>query len=393
MTRKLSINKHDKNREPIAIIGIGCRFPGGANSPEQFWSLLRDGNNAISEIPSDRIDLDTFYDPRPATPGKMMTRWGGFLENIDQFDADFFGISPREVERLDPQQRLLLELAWEAVEDAGLVPGQLSGSQTGVFVGLWLNDFEARLFTDPASTDFYMTTGSGRYSASGRVSYFMGFQGPSITIDTACSSSLVAVNLACQSLWSSQCSLALAGGANVILQPNISIAYSQSRMMAPDGRCKFGDAQADGYVRSEGAGLIMLKRLSDAMEDGNPIYAVIRGGAVNNDGNSSGFLATPSQTGQEQMLRLAYQDADVDPRTVQYVEAHGTGTRAGDPVELGALGAIVGRDRSDQSPCLVGSVKTNLGHTEGAAGIAGLIKVALALKNGAIPPSLHLNQF
>ena len=219
MTRKLSINKHDILKEPIAIIGIGCRFPGGANSPEQFWLLLRDGINAVSEIPSDRIDLDSFYDPRPATPGKMMTRWGGFVENIDLFDADFFGISPREVERLDPQQRLLMEVAWEAMEDAGLVPDQLSGSQTGVFIGLWLNDFEARLFADPASTDFYMTTGSGRYSASGRVSYFMGFQGPSITIDTACSSSLVAVNLACQSLWTSQCSLALAGGANASLLP------------------------------------------------------------------------------------------------------------------------------------------------------------------------------
>ena len=380
-------------REPIAIIGIGCRFPGGANDPQTYWSLLRDGIHAISEIPTSRMDVETYYDPRPATPGKMMTRWGGFLDHIDQFDASFFGIAPREAERLDPQQRLLLEVAWEALEDAGQLPDQLKGSRTGVFTGLWLNDFESRLFADPSMADFYMTTGSGRYSASGRVSYFLGLQGPSITIDTACSSSLVAVHLACQSLWSGESSLALAGGANVILQPHITIAYSQSKMMAPDGRCKFGDAQADGYVRSEGAALVVLKRLSQALADGDSLYAVIRGSAVNNDGQSSGFLATPGQQGQEEMLRLAYRSADVDPCEVQYVEAHGTGTRAGDPIELGALGTILGQDRSHQTPLLVGSVKTNLGHTEGAAGIAGLIKVALSLKNGVIPPSLHLNEF
>lgn len=379
--------------EPIAIVGIGCRFPGNVDGPENFWSLLRDGIHVVSEIPSSRMDVDTFYDPRPATPGKMMTRWGGFLENITRFDAGFFGIAPREAERLDPQQRLLLEVAWEALENAGQLPERLKGSLTGVFIGLWLNDFEARVFADPSQADFYMTTGSGRYSASGRISYILGLQGPSITIDTACSSSLVAVHLACQSLWNDESTIALAGGANVILQPHISIAYSQSRMMAPDGRCKFGDAQADGYVRSEGAGLVVLKRLSRAMADNDPIYAVIRGGAVNNDGQSSGFLATPGQAGQEEMLRLAYQRSGVDPREVQYVEAHGTGTRAGDPIELGALGAVLGQDRSSKKPLLVGSVKTNLGHTEGAAGIAGLIKVALSLKHGLIPPSLHLSQY
>ncbi len=355
--------------------------------------MLRNGINAITEIPSDRIDIETYYDPRPATPGKMMTRWGGFLENVDQFDADFFGISPREADRLDPQQRLLLEVAWNALEDAGQVPDQLPKSQTGVFIGLWLNDYEARMFADPSAADFYMTTGSGRYSASGRISYFLGLQGPSITIDTACSSSLVAVNLACQSLWSNQCSLAMAGGANVILQPHISIAYSQSKMMAPDGRCKFGDAQADGYVRSEGAGLVILKRLSQAITDGDPIYAVIKGGSINNDGSGSGFLATPSQDGQARMLRTAYQDAGIDPSQVQYVEAHGTGTKAGDPIELGAIGEVLGQNRSAQSALMVGSVKTNFGHTEGAAGVAGLIKVALSLKHGAIPPSLHLNEY
>ena len=377
-------------KEPIAIIGIGCRFPGGVSSPDQFWSLLSNGIRAISEIPSDRIDLDTYYDPRPATPGKMMTRWGGFLNDIDQFDAYFFGISPREAERLDPQQRLLLEVGWEALEDSGTGLNEVKDSLTGVFIGLWLNDFESRLFANPGLTDFYMTTGSGRYSISGRLSYFFGMRGPSITIDTACSSSLVAIHLACQSLWNGESSIALAGGANIILQPHISIAYSQSKMMAPDGLCKFGDAQADGYVRSEGAAIIVLKPLSRAITDKNPIYALIRGGAVNNDGQTGGFLATPGQKGQEEMLRLAYQNAGIDPRRVQYIEAHGTGTRAGDPIELGALGAIVGAGRSADDPCLVGSVKTNLGHTEGAAGVAGLIKVALSLKNKLIPPSLNL---
>ncbi|MBV6451961.1 MAG: Phthiocerol/phenolphthiocerol synthesis polyketide synthase type I PpsC [Anaerolineales bacterium] len=396
MTRKGESNyptTRELKREPIAIIGIGCRFPGGADSPEKFWALLRDGVHVVSEIPSNRIDVETYYDSRPATPGKIMTRWGGFLENIDQLDASFFGIAPREAERLDPQQRLLLELAWEALEDAGILPSQLVGTRTGVFAGIWLNDFEARLFADPSQTDFYMTTGSGRYSASGRLSYFLGLQGPSITIDTACSSSLVAIHLACQSLWTGESELALAGGANVILQPHITIAYSQSQMMAPDGRCKFGSAQADGYVRSEGAALVVLKRLSQAIEDRDSIYAVIRGGAVNNDGQSGSFLATPGQQGQEDMLRVAYQSAGVDPRQVQYIEAHGTGTRAGDPIELGALGAVLGKGRQAQSPLLVGSVKTNLGHTEGAAGVAGLIKVALSLKYGMIPPSLHLDEF
>ncbi len=377
--------------EPIAIIGIGCRFPGGVNDLETFWQLLRDGVDAITEIPASRFDLDTWYDPRPATPGKVMTRFGGFLDAIDQMDAGFFGISPREAERLDPQQRLLMEVAWEALENAGQPAEKLSGSQTGVFIGQWLNDFEARLFADPAATDFYMTTGSGRYAASGRLSFLFGLQGPSLTLDTACSSSLVAVNLACHSLRSGECNMALAGAANVILQPNITIAYSQSKMMATDGRCKFGDASANGYVRSEGAAVLVLKRLSDARADGDPILALIRGSAVNNDGQSSGFLTTPGSAGQEEMLRKAYCNAGVQPGQVQYIEAHGTGTSAGDPVEIGALGAVLAEDRPADHPCLVGSVKTNFGHTEGAAGLAGLIKVVLALKHGQIPPSLHFH--
>jgi acyl transferase domain-containing protein/acyl carrier protein len=377
---------------PIAIVGIGCRFPGGVTGPKSFWRLLRDGVDAIAEIPSDRIDIGTYYDPRPALPGKMSTRWGGFLDQIEMFDAAFFGISPREADRLDPQQRVLLEVAWEALEDAGQPSERLAGSLTGVFVGLWLNDYEARLFADPAAVDFYMTTGTGRYSASGRLSYVLGLEGPSLTIDTACSSSLVAVHLACQSLRRNECSLALAGGANIILQPHISIAYSQSRMMAPDGRCKFGDARANGYVRSEGAGIVVLKPLAEALTDGDPIYAVIRGSAINNDGRTSGYMTTPSRTGQERMLRLAYRDAGLSPCQVGYVEAHGTGTIAGDPVELTALGNVLSPDRPPERPCYIGSVKTNFGHTEGAAGIAGLIKTALVLKHRMVPANLHLRE-
>ena len=389
--RDISI-RQAQTREAIAIVGIGCRYPGGVSGPGSFWLALRNELDAIGEIPSDRIDVAKYFDPRPATPGKMMTRWGGFLDQVDRFDASFFGISPREADRLDPQQRLLLEVAWEALEDAGQSQERLSGSDGSVFIGMWLNDYESRMFADAAGVDFYMTTGSGRYSASGRLSYVFGLQGPSLTIDTACSSSLVAVHLACRSLWSGESSLALAGGANVILQPHISIAYSQSKMMAPDGRCKFGDASANGYVRSEGAGMVVLKPHLAALRDGDPIYALIQGSAVNNDGRSSGYMATPARIGQEELLRRAYKDAGVSPGSVSYVEAHGTGTSAGDPVEVSALGSVISEGRSQGSVCYVGSVKTNFGHTEGAAGVAGLIKTALMLKHGKISASLHLKE-
>jgi len=377
---------------PVAVVGIGCRFPGGINDPASFWKLLNEGRDAIDEIPSDRIDLAHFFDERPATPGRIMSRWGGFLDRIDQFDANFFGISPREAERLDPSHRLVLETAWEGLEDAGIDIVRLDGSATGVFIGQWLSDFEGRLFADTEAVDFFMTTGSGRYCTSGRLSYLLGLRGPSLTLDTACSSSLVAIHLAVRSLRNGESTLALAGGVNVILQPHISVAYSQSRMMAPDGRCKFGDASGDGYVRSEGAGIVVLKPLSQAQADGDRIYAVIRGSAVSNDGRSSGSMGTPSRVGQEALLRTALKDAGVEPASIGYVEAHGTGTRAGDPVELGALGAVLGEGRNPAPRTLVGSVKTNLGHTEGAAGAAGLIKLALALHHAKIPASLNFQE-
>ena len=366
-------------------------LPRRGDDPDRFWRLLRDGSDAIRPIERDGIDLDRFYDAAPQTPGRMTTRWGGFLDDLEWFDADFFGIAPREAASLDPAQRLLLEAAWEACEDAAVDPTGLADQPVGVFVGQWLNDFEARLFADTDQVDFYATTGSGRYASAGRLSYVFGATGPSLTVDTACSSSLVAVHLACRSLRSGESSLAIAAGVNVILQPHISIAYSQSGMMAPDGRCKFGDADGDGYVRSEGVGVVLLKRLTDSIADGDPIRAVIRGSAVNNDGRTSGHLSTPSRSGQAAMLRAAYADAGVAPQSVGYVEAHGTGTRAGDPVEFGALGDVLAPGRTGER-CLVGSVKTNIGHTEGAAGLAGLIKCVLALQHGEVPPSLHLRR-
>ena len=376
--------------EPIAIVGIGCRFPGGACSPQEFWELVRGGVDAIGEVPRERFDLSALYDAQPATPGRVMSRFGGFLAGVEDFDTDFFHMSPREAASLDPQQRLLLEVAFEALEAGGQPLHRWHGRSVGVFVGMWLNEYEARMFRRNEDIEFYMTTGTGRYSASGRLSNQFGWTGPSMTVDCACSSSLVAIHLACQSLRLGESEMALAGGANVILEPSITIAYSQSRMMAPDGRCKFGDARADGYVRSDGAGVVVLKRLADAQAAGDPVIAVIRGSAVNNDGDSSGSFGTPGRAGQEDMLRKAYSNAAVDPAAVWYVEAHGTGTRAGDPVEIGALGAVLGAGRAAANPLHVGSVKTNIGHTEGAAGVAGLIKAALAVQSGVIPRSLNL---
>jgi acyl transferase domain-containing protein/acyl carrier protein len=384
----------DQNREaktePIALVGIGFRFP-GAHSPEAFWQLLRDGVDAITEVPAERFNLHAFYDPDPAIPGKMNTRWGGFLDQVDQFDPHFFGISPREAARMDPQQRLLLEVTLEALEDAGQAPERLTGTQTGVFIGISTNDYSRIQLNDLNRIDAYAGTGNALSIAANRISYLFDFRGPSIAIDTACSSSLVAVHLACSSLWNGESTLALAGGVNLILSPAITINFTKAGAMAPDGRCKAFDARANGYVRSEGAGLVVLKPLSRALADGDPIYAVIRGSAVNQDGRSNGLMA-PNPLAQEAVLREAYRRAGVSPGHVQYVEAHGTGTFLGDPIEAKALGTVLAIDRPPGRPCALGSVKTNLGHLEAAAGVAGLIKVALALKHLEIPPSLHFQE-
>lgn len=390
-TNNFSSDKTDQTaqKEPIAIIGIGCRFP-GAKGPDAFWRLMRDGVDAITEVPRDRFDVDLFYDPTPGTPGKLCTRYGGFLQDVDKFDPYFFGISPREAIGMDPQQRLLLEVAWEALEDAGQVPAKLAGSKTGVFVGMCSNDY-GHLIEDPAEIDIYFAGGNTLSILSGRISYVLGFQGPSMSLDTACSTSLVAVHLACKSLWMGESTLALAGGVNLIILPVASFSFSRTGMLATDGRCKFGDASADGFIRSDGVGVVVLKPLSQAISDRDPIYALIRGSAVNNDGRSGGLLMQPSPVGQEEVLREAYQNAGVSPRDMQYIEAHGTGTSVGDPIELEALGKVLAEGRPKDHPCIVGSVKTNIGHTEGASGVAGLIKAALSLKHRTIPPSLHFH--
>ncbi|WP_414578325.1 SDR family NAD(P)-dependent oxidoreductase [Anabaena sp. CCY 9402-a] len=381
----------ENQTEPIAIIGMGCRLPGGADTPENLWQLLRNGHDVITETPSDRWSLETFYHNKPATPGKMSTRYGGFIEHLKEFDADFFGIAPKEAISLDPQQRLLLEVTWEALENTGILPEQLTGSQTGVFIGISSNDYTTHLLNRPVTDiDAYLATGNSHSTAAGRISYILGFTGPSLAVDTACSSSLVAVHLACQSLRQGECQLAVVGGVNRILSPEFTINFSQARMLAADGRCKTFDAKADGFVRGEGCGIIILQKLSDAIAAGNPILAVIRGSAVNQDGRSSG-LTVPNGLSQQAVIRQALKNATLKPSDITYIEAHGTGTALGDPIEIGALGAVFGESHQE-SPLLVGSLKTNIGHLEAAAGIAGLIKVVLALKYGEIPPHLHFEQ-
>jgi len=368
---------------PVAVVGIGCRFP-GARGPQDFWRLLMDGADVVTEVPAARTDHPQFF---PAAPGRNK-RYGGFLEDVAGFDALFFGVSSREADRMDPQQRLLLEVAWEALEDAHVPPPSLAGSRTGVFVGQMGRDYW-ELQARHSEVDIQALTGSGLLSfASGRLSFVLDLRGPSVSVDTACSSSLTAVHLACQSLRNGDSDTALAGGVNLVLIPELGALYERVRMIASHGRCRFGDASADGFVRSEGAGVVVLRPLGRALADGDRIYAVIAGSAINNDGRASGSLVTPSREGQEAVLRDALARAGVDPAAVGYVEAHGTGTRVGDAVELRALSAVLGAGRSPDRPCLVGSVKTNLGHSEGAAGIAGFIKTALSVYHRRIPGSL-----
>jgi len=378
--------------EPVAVIGIGCRFPGGANDSDSFWRLLIEGRDAISEVPPERWDIDAFYDPDPDAPGKMSTRWGGFLDGIEQFDPEFFGISPREAAGMDPQQRLLLEVVWEALENAGQNPDRLAGSQIGVFVGVCNGDYFLMRFERARdSVDAYVETGNAHSVASGRISYVLGLKGPSVSVDTACSSSLTAVHLACQSLKAGECRMALAGGVNLILMPDTTMILSKSHMMAPDGRCKAFDAAADGFVRSEGCGVVLLKRLSDARADGDNILALIRGTACNQDGRSSGLTA-PNGPSQAAVIREALANAGLQPGDVDFIEAHGTGTSLGDPIEARSLAEVFGPGRGSDLSLRVGSVKSNFGHAESAAGIAGLIKAILALQHGKIPPTLHLKK-
>ncbi|MDF5724778.1 MAG: SDR family NAD(P)-dependent oxidoreductase, partial [Rhizonema sp. PD37] len=384
------VSQNYKDNEAIAIIGIGCRFP-GANNPEAFWQLLRDGVDAITEVPASRWNVDTFYDVTGNQPGKMNTRWGGFLEQVDKFDPQFFGISPREAELMDPQQRLLLEVSWEALEYAGIAPEKLAGSNTGVFVGISNFDYSQLQFHQTKGLDAYTGTGNAFSITANRLSYLLDLHGPSWAVDTACSSSLVAVHQACQSLRQGECELALAGGVNLILTPQVTITFSKAGMMAADGRCKTFDADANGYVRGEGCGVVILKRLADAKRDGDNILAVIKGSAVNQDGRSNGLTA-PNSHAQQAVIRQALENAHVMAAEIGYVEAHGTGTFLGDSIELNSLKAVTMQGRMPEQPCVIGSVKTNIGHLEAAAGIAGLIKVVLSLQHEQIPPHLHLKQ-
>ena len=376
-------------REPIAVVGMAVRFP-GADTPEAFWELLREGRDAITEIPPARWDVDAYYDLDPTAPGKAYVRRGGFVRDVSRFDARFFGISPREAASMDPQQRLLLEVAWEALEDAGVVPSRVERGAGGVFVGISNADY-AHLHTragDQTRIDTYEGTGNAFSFASGRLSYVLGWHGPSVSVDTACSSSLVAVHLAGQSLRAGECDVALAAGVNLILSPDSFIRACKNGMLAPDGRCKTFDAAADGYARGEGCGVVVLKRLSVALAAGDRVLAVIRGSAINQDGRTGG-LTVPNGTAQQALIRRALASADVASHEIAYVEAHGTGTALGDPIEVNALAAALGAGRDPGRRLYLGSAKTNIGHLESAAGIAGLIKTILSLRHREIPPHLH----
>ncbi len=383
-----------RGREPIAVIGMGCRFPGGAETPEDFWALLREGRDAVGEVPGERWDAAALYDPDPAREGRSYARQGAFLEGIDLFDAEFFGLSPREAASMDPQQRLLLEVAWEALERAGYAPDRLVGEEVAVFVGVGATDYsryQARAASRPAGAEVYLGTGTALSIAANRISYVLGLEAPSVAIDTACSSSLVAVHLACQSLRAGESRMAIAGGVNLMLSPDSTVFYSRAGMLSPSGRCRTFDEGADGYVRGEGCGLVVLKPLAAARADGDPVLAVIRATAVNQDGRSGG-LTVPSELAQRRLLRAALRQAGVAPADVDYVEAHGTGTRLGDPIETEALGEVLGEGRGAARPLVLGSVKTNVGHLEMAAGVAGLIKTVLALRHELIPPHLHVRR-
>lgn len=373
--------------EPIAIIGIGCRFP-GANGPEAFWKLLSEGIEAISEVPASRWSLEKYYDPDPGAPGKMISRHGGFVDGIDLFDPEAFGITHREAARMDPQQRLLLETTSEAFENAGITPEILKNLPCGVFVGISSFDYSRHLFQNREGIDAYYGTGSALSIAANRISYHFDLHGPSLAVDSACSSSLVAVHLAMESLRRGECTLAVAGGVNALLLPDINITFTKAGVLSTDGRCKTFDAAADGIARAEGAGAVILKPLSRAIADKDRIWAVLLGSAVNSDGRSNGLMA-PNGTAQQRVVASAYRNAGISPAAVQYIEAHGTGTDLGDPIEVGALANIISKDRPVDLPCRIGSVKTNFGHLEAGAGIAGLIKVALMLHEKKLVPSLN----
>ena len=377
--------------EPIALVGMSCRFA-GTQSLADFWQVISQGIDVISEVPADRWSLDELYDPTGTQSGKMFTKWGGFVEGIDQFDPQFFGITPREAARMDPQQRLLLEVAWETMENAGLPADQLAGTKTAVYVGIGSTDYSkvpSQLADYYHHIDAHVGTGNALSIAANRLSYIFDFHGPSVAVDTACSSASLAVHLGVESLRRRECSAALVGGVNAIITPETTIAFSKARMLSPEGKCRPFDAGANGYVRGEGCGLVLLKRLSDAQRDGDQVLAVIRATSINQDGRTSGISA-PNGQSQQECIRAALTQAGVKPAEVSYIEAHGTGTPLGDPIEMHALSEVFRREADSDPPLHVTSVKANIGHTETVSGIAGLIKTVLLMQHQQIAPQLHM---
>ncbi len=375
--------------EPIAVVGIGCRLPGGVTGPDSYWELLESGTNAVIEVPADRWDGDAYYDPDPMAPGRMPTKWGAYLDDITGFDAEFFGITPREAAAMDPQQRVLLEVAWEALDNAGIAANRVRELRAAVMMGVYYNEYQSSSAGNPDTIDAYSATGNAHSVTVGRISYLLGLKGPAVAVDTACSSSLISIHLACQSLRMRESDLALAGGVSLSLRPETQLALAKWGMLSPRGACHAFDSRADGFVRGEGAGVVVLKRLTDAVRDGDRVLAVVRGSAVNQDGRSNGLTA-PNAPSQREVISRALRSADVPAATVNYVETHGTGTGLGDPIEFDALAAVYGKG---DVPCALGAVKTNMGHLEAAAGVAGFIKTVLTLQHAKIPPNLHFEKW